>query len=168
MCYFPLLLIVFSSSVPAATGLCLDQEQVIFHCETDRASKWLSVCAANNMEGKEAFLQYRFGTPGKIELVFPEHKHNSINQFRYSHYFRYQVDREELSFDRQGYSYSVFHDYEGDSGPPETFEGVIVTRSGSFEAISEIRCKKPAINRLHTLEAIVPCDRNDDLGGCER
>lgn len=168
MRYFPIFLIVFSDSVPAATSLCRYPEQVIFHCETGRASKGLSVCASDNLADGNAYLQYRFGAPGKIDLTFPEEKRGSIKQFRYGHYFRYQVDRSELTFEIQGYRYSVYHDYEGDNGPPETLEGVTVSRSGSNEPVSEIRCKKPAINRLHLLEPVVPCDPNSELGGCDR
>lgn len=159
-------LVFFSFSALAADGLCLDREQVIFSCKTNKSTKHLSVCASERLDEKDSYVQYRFGKPGNIELKFPTEKKNSISQFRYSHYFRYLVDRAELSFTIKPFHYSVFHNYEGDSGMPETTQGITVSKSDVPGKETEILCSSPASNHLQKLENIVPCDRENSLASC--
>ncbi|WP_020563748.1 hypothetical protein [Methylosarcina fibrata] len=161
-----LALALASVSAKAADGLCLDREQTVFSCITDKSAKWISVCASPALDKKDSYLQYRFGTREKIELQFPADKSNAIAQFKFDHYFRYRVDRSELSFDIGPYRYSVFHDYEGDIEPAETREGVTVSKSGAPENETEILCAKPAVNRLLLLENVVPCDRESATASC--
>jgi hypothetical protein len=167
MRYHFLALALFSASAIAADGLCRDPEQTIFSCTTDKSSKMLSVCASSTLDNADSYIQYRFGTPKKIELKFPAGQKNSIPQFKFAHYFRYRVDRIELSFSAGPYRYDVFHFYEGDVEPPETREGVTVSKAGAQENDIDILCEKPAINHLHLLEDIVPCDRESALASCE-
>jgi hypothetical protein len=164
-CFFILVLLSFSAI--AADGLCLDREQTVFSCTTDRASKLISVCASPALDKKDSYLQYRFGTREKIELQFPAEKNSSIPQFKFEHYFRYRVDRSELSFSIGPYRYAVFHDYEGDLEPAETREGVAVSKSGASENEIEILCVKPAVNHLSRLENIVPCAKENASAICE-
>ncbi|MGZ8189068.1 MAG: hypothetical protein ACXWTN_09945 [Methylosarcina sp.] len=167
MRYRFLALAFFSVSAIAADGLCRNSEQTIFSCITNKSSKLISVCASPTLDKKDSYIQYRFGTREKIELQFPAEKNNSIPQFKFDHYFRYQVDRTELSFSIGPHRYAVFHFYEGDIEPPETREGITVSKSGDLEKETEILCVKPAINHLHLLENIIPCDRESALASCE-
>ncbi|MGR9088832.1 MAG: hypothetical protein ACU841_17450 [Gammaproteobacteria bacterium] len=167
MHYYLLPLALFSSSALAADGLCLDQEQVIFSCQTNKSSKYLSVCASEHLNRSDSYVQYRFGAHDRIELQFPTEKKGSIRQFRYTHYFRFQVERSELSFTIPPYRYAVFHDYEGESGHPETMQGITVSKSAAQGTATTILCLNPAINQLHRLEESVPCDRESPLASCD-
>lgn len=169
MRYRFLALALFSVSAIAADGLCRDLEQTIFSCITNRSSKLISVCASLSptLGKKDSYMQYRFDTREKIELQFPAEKNNSIPQFKFDHYFRYQVDRTELSFSIGPYRYAVFHFYEGDIEPSETREGVAVSKSGAPENEIEILCVKPALNHLSLLENIVPCNKESASANCE-
>lgn len=56
-----------AAQAPAARGsLCASNEVVIFHCGVGR--KMVSVCGGRR---PAPHAQYRFGTPGDIELAFP-------------------------------------------------------------------------------------------------
>lgn len=164
-CFFALALV--SGSAMASEHLCHNSEQTIFSCTTNKSSKLISVCASSALDKKDSYIQYRFGTRDKIELQFPAKKNNSIPQFKFDHYFRYQVDRTELSFSTGPYRYAVFHFYEGDIEPSETKEGVTVSKSDAPENEIEILCMKPALNHLSLLENIVPCDPESVSANCE-
>ena len=76
---------------------------------------------------ERGYLQYRFGLPGKIELQYPEQREQSQRAFKYSHYFRAQVDMTEISFSREGHEYAIFDDYNGEEKPPRHEQGVKIT-----------------------------------------
>jgi hypothetical protein len=59
-----------SASAYAAPTLCLNNEQDIFSCHT-ATKKIISVCASKDLAPDHGYLQYRFGTPGKIEVSVP-------------------------------------------------------------------------------------------------
>lgn len=166
MRYNILLMVLVLGNALAEDGLCLNHEQTVFSCRTRQASKYVSVCASKPLEKPDGYLQYRFGSRQKVELEYPSEKTGSIDRFRYSHYFRYQVDRTELTFRIGAYRYSIFSDYEGDAGIPETSQGVTVSKTGSVNTETEILCQKAADNNLQVLENRVPCDRESAPAGC--
>lgn len=151
----------------AETTLCRADEQVLFHCRIERSSKQLSMCGSSKLTAKAGYLQYRFGTPDKIELAFPKDAAQSQLQFRLAHYFRYQVDRSELSFDNAGYRYTLFADYEGEVKPATKTAGVTISQAD--KQLHELSCAKSFTNRLATLDEVVPCDADNALSmGCGR
>lgn len=71
----------------AAQTLCRPGETDHFSCPA-RGGKIISVCS-NIADGRiddGSWLQYRFGKPGKPELVFPAEKKDSLSRFA-GHYF---------------------------------------------------------------------------------
>ncbi len=71
--------------------LCQPDEQVYFSCPVKKsnlgpggAGKTVSLCASQTLSAKEGYLQYRFGTPGRIELSYPEQRQGSQQQFLFS------------------------------------------------------------------------------------
>lgn len=50
-------------------SLCTSGEKVVFTCKLK--AKTASLCASNAAAGSEPALQYRFGTPRRVELRFP-------------------------------------------------------------------------------------------------
>lgn len=53
----------------AAPTLCAANERVLFSCST--GAHTASICASKVLS-KDAAMQYRFGKPGSLELVYPE------------------------------------------------------------------------------------------------
>ncbi|MFW9079793.1 hypothetical protein ACOI9X_11000 [Pseudomonas sp. P2757] len=51
--------------------LCSDDEDIYFSCPLT-GGKTVSVCASGNSKPSAGFVQYRYGVPGKIEMVFPK------------------------------------------------------------------------------------------------
>jgi len=115
-----------STSLPGRS-LCDKGEKIVFSCQLKRPAKIVSLCSSPVLTKDRGYLQYRFGLPGKIELVFPEQRDHSQQSFQYKHYFRYQVDMTQISFTSGSYTYSVFDDYNGEEKPAKSQQGVAVT-----------------------------------------
>ena len=117
-------------------SLCGKGEKVVFSCSVKGSSRIVSLCSSIKLTKTEGYLQYRFGLPGKIELEYPKERAGSLKQFEYSHYFRAQVDRTTISFSVNGYSYSIFDNYEGEEKPIVWDEGLTVTSPDSKKDVT--------------------------------
>ena len=124
---------------PRAVSLCDSTEQIIFSCTTKPAGKLVSLCASKDLTKDKGYLQYRFGLPNKIELEFPQKREQTQQSFKYSHYFRAQVDQTEISFTSNGYQYSIVDDYNGEERPARTSQGVRVTPPNGKEVTLSCR-----------------------------
>lgn len=68
-------------------------------------------------EEKQEYLVYRFGAPEQVEFEFPKDLKDSWNQFIYTHYFRgggpsnEGIDLIHLSFQNDGYQYTIYEEY---------------------------------------------------------
>jgi hypothetical protein len=58
-----------SASAYAAPTLCLADEAKVFNCTAGK--KVISVCSTKDLAADRGYLQYRFGSPGKVELTIP-------------------------------------------------------------------------------------------------
>ena len=125
------------------TSLCAKDEKVIFSCPLKRSTKIVSLCSSRKLTKDAGYLQYRFGLPAKIELEFPDNRADSIKVFKYSHYFRAKVDYTEVSFSRNGYTYSVFDDYNGEEKPAVSEQGLTVTTESSKKEVKYLCRLKP-------------------------
>ncbi|WAC71412.1 hypothetical protein OU995_17710 [Roseateles sp. SL47] len=135
-------------------GLCKADETVYFACPTTK-SRWISLC------GAPGALQYRFGRTTKIELAFPDQASDGPSQFRYADYFRQQVTRTEVSFEREGADYAVYVYQEGN----QRTAGVRVTTREGKEV--DVACQGPVLSQLGQLQSAIPCDRESALTGGE-
>ena len=78
----PLLWIVLAlceSDVLAQTSLCQADEVNFDSCVI--GGKVASFCASKKMTEKSGYLQYRFGTPEKVKMVFPVVRRNPAGLF---------------------------------------------------------------------------------------
>lgn len=50
---------------------CKEDEDIYFSCSLS-GSKIVSVCASGNTDPGTGYIQYRHGTPGNIEMTYPE------------------------------------------------------------------------------------------------
>jgi hypothetical protein len=144
-------------------SLCRTEEQIIFSCTVDPGARIVSLCASGALDHRRGYVQYHFGKPGAVELQFPQARANTQIAFRYAHYFRGQIDRTEVSFDNQGYRYTVFDYYEGDIRPLTAVAGVRVTKLGARQPETELRCRDQALSKLGRLETVIARDPDNPL-----
>lgn len=128
--------VVDASLVQPRTSLCGKNEKVIFTCPVKPANKIVSLCASMPVTKTDGYLQYRFGTPARIELEFPKERAGSQKAFDYNHYFRAQVDLTEISFSIDGYGYTLFDNYNGEEKPAISEQGVTVTRPNAQKDVT--------------------------------
>ena len=140
-----------STESTASNGLCSKTETPFFVCQTSNG-RLISLC-----EVQPNFVQYRYGTNKRIELNYPKSKKEG--DLLYAQYSRYQSDKYEVSFDKNGVTYSVFDYTEGKN----KISGVRVTLEDGTER--EIICKKVIASRMNELKKILPCDSDNALNG---
>lgn len=80
-----------ASASQDASTLCTADEYQYFSCRIDGSSKVVSLCGnidfsdasrlAVDSENHSVYLQYRFGTPGHIDMLYPKTKGNSFKKF---------------------------------------------------------------------------------------
>ena len=96
------------SLVVVPANLCREAEQIVFSCQIKGSDKILSVCAAQNLDRENGYLQYRFGTNKEVELEFPGDIRDSQKAFQYSRYTRPLVTYLRLSFQENNYTFTVY------------------------------------------------------------
>jgi hypothetical protein len=143
----------WGQSAARPIGLCTANETSYFSCQTARA-QWISLCGE-----PDGLVQYRFGKLGKIELRFPAGDDRK-QTLRFSHYFRYQVDRFEVTFEIAGVDYAVFDSTEG----ARRERGVSVTKPNQPDV--SLKCVGRGQSRMIDLEPLLPCDPDNALSSC--
>ncbi|MDD4882285.1 MAG: hypothetical protein PHX10_11965 [Gallionellaceae bacterium] len=141
-----------ANGTPTAS-LCDKGETVYFACQIMNMKR-INLCGSLPQN-----LQYRFGTPTRVELRYPENAEEGPKALRLAHYARYQTDRIEVSFQNGGADYALF-DYFEDN---HRRAGVRVTTADGRER--EILCTGSIAGRLGALEASLPCDADNALNG---
>jgi hypothetical protein len=71
------------------------------------SKKTASVCASTNLTSTEGYLQYRFGTKEKLELVYPSTKKSTQELFYWREFRFYQGSIRELTFKSGEYYYTL-------------------------------------------------------------
>jgi hypothetical protein len=142
----------------APKSLCSKTEQTIWSCTTTK-NKIASVCAAKGLTSESGYLQYRFGTTGKVELELPQNRAGSQSFFKYSRYTRPLVTMLQLSFKNSDYTYEIHDDDNSEEKPPIHSASIDISKSGS-EKTSSIVCRNPTAGSLMKLEDIVPKDED--------
>ena len=133
-------------------SLCRAGEQTIWTCTTVK-NKVASVCASKDLAEETGYVQYRFGSPGKIELEYPKEREGSAQKFKYSRYTRPLVTMLTLEFEHQGVMYEIHDDDNYEEKPPVRAASIDIAdgvRSASVE------CRQPVSGSLMKLETIVP------------
>jgi hypothetical protein len=144
-------------------SLCAKDERILFSCTIKGAGKHpakiASLCSSRDIDKERGYLQYRFGSPDKVELEFPKDRQGTQQQFRYSHYFRYQIDLTEITFQIDIYEYSVFDTYNGEAKPAVAEQGVNVTTPGKNRDTTFV-CRSKAKTDYRTLQDVLPHDQD--------
>ena len=134
-----------------SSTLCRADETVWFSCRVGTA-KIVSLC------GTRDTLQYRFGTAQHLELRHPAAPSTGHTAFRWAGYTRYQTNRTEVRFSRQGVDYILFDHMEN------------MRRDTGVEVASATRlpCLGGLQSQLGKLKDKLPCDEDSalNLGAC--
>ena len=103
---------LLSSFAPAALSQthCSAAERSIFSCEIGR--KVLSLCSSPDLDDTKGWLQYRFGTLDKLDLVFPEGREHPKKHFRSLRNYSSveQALIQELGFKKGNTGYTVYRE----------------------------------------------------------
>ena len=99
-------------------AFALDCSDPLFTCESERASKYISICATEVQPGsKWEDIQYRFGAENqKPELVFPADASKGASMMYFSHVKRGSDYRVSVRFSIGSYTYRVLHHGPRSSG----------------------------------------------------
>ena len=150
---------LFNPGPSQKVSLCTQGEKVFFNCSVKRSAKLVSLCASGDVSKTRGYVQYRFGTPDKVELEYPAEKAGSQEKFEYHHYFRAQVDETEISFSSGGFKYSIFDDYNGEMKPAASSQGVRVEAASTGKE-STLECQGKAKTSYGELDQILPVREN--------
>ena len=137
-----LALLASTASKAATPGtLCSPNEEVIFSCKTTRA-KIVSVCASPSLADSGGYIQYRFGTADKPELIYPSAKRNPRQHFTSGTLTYSGGGGAYIQFRNGAYNYIVFtgigRGWEKDGGGVE--------KAG--HRLSEIKCANRAQSEI--------------------
>lgn len=90
-------------------NLCVGEELPIFSCVLQRTKKIVSLCASEDLDNNNGYLQFRYGkSETSIDLRFPKARTHPRKHFKY---FFEEVPRGEtsaISFHIGSYRYSLF------------------------------------------------------------
>src|SRR5215217_5606752 len=104
------------TTVFKSKSLCQTDEQTIWTCSTVK-NKTASICASKDLAEDKGYMQYRFGSAGKIELEFPKERRDSAQKFKYSRYTRPLVTMLTLEFENDGVVYEIHDDDNAEEKP---------------------------------------------------
>jgi hypothetical protein len=100
---------------------CTPGEINYFTCNVKGSDKLVSVCgnqfrSHDNPDGQindDAWLQYRFGRPGQVELIYPAAKTPLIKKFSGEYILANDIRLYSLTFFNHGFSYEIefVHDW---------------------------------------------------------
>lgn len=125
----------------AETGLCQPGEDVIFQCSAGR--EMVAVCAGQAGAGT-SYVQYRFGSPGNIELAYPAERRGGPGTLKWARTGYSGGGEAQIGFTNGGHQYVVYSRVvrtgfgaDGQNNPQEE-AGLFVKKDGKL--VSEKKC----------------------------
>lgn len=111
--------------------LCEPDEKLIFGCEIK--DKLISICSSKELSKTTGYAQYRFGNPGKIELLYPNSKIPPQSVFFLSSTAYSGGGANIIRFNNSGHEYLIFDsmirtNFAPDEPNDPEFKAGIVTR----------------------------------------
>lgn len=86
--------------------LCKSQEDVYFSCPLN-GGKIVSVCAFKNDRPSSGYVQYRYGAPEKIELIYPQKENSPKGRFFIVNASEGSVSKDIIKFKNGKYTYII-------------------------------------------------------------
>jgi hypothetical protein len=128
-----LVLVLTAVAAPAAAAgkavtLCKPDERVVFSCGA--GARYASVCASQDISKSQGTMQYRFGSPNKLELVYPATPGKPAENFKGGSLMFSGGGGAFLRFSNGPYEYTVFSAIGkwGANGEPLDEEGVAIRK----------------------------------------
>lgn len=88
-------------SMAASESLCSTDEEIIFTCKAKR--KTFEICASRDLSAKAGYMQYRAGSNGNVQFVYPRQRVPPAGWFRFSLLAR----AAQLSFQKGEFTYEI-------------------------------------------------------------
>jgi hypothetical protein len=124
------------SSTAFAANLCEGKEEVIVSFQLQKSNKTASLCQGEAF----AYLVYRFGTKGKVELRYPaELNSKSWDKFEFSSYSRYggktndAKSMNDITFTNEDVDYSISENW--DFRKDSYYLGIMVNRGDEWREL---------------------------------
>lgn len=158
--------VVLRATATFAQKICEAEEAPLFMCETNRAGKYIGICAVEETPGKTwSAVQYRYGDPENAELVFPPDGADGARRLYFSHVVRgghmYHVS---VRFRSAGFTYRVYSDGDSASDPPGDGRAGVTVTTAAGKTIADIKCiERPTLFAPY-LHDLLACDRENPDG----
>ncbi len=149
-----------TSSPVSSPSLCHSGEQIYLSCTVEKGAKQLALCGRgdDSRATPDNYLQYRYGTKNRIELLYPVVRSESIAKFEQHTIYQKtaRTSAYEIHF-RNGQFEYVVYSYQHPAGDDErdgyiSDAGVRVARDG--KALADIRCETSTIDQLIQFERL--------------
>lgn len=127
------LLLAPAAGMTDDTGLCAPREKIWFNARVAESGQLVSVCGAEIVNDEVAWVQFRMGVPGKIELAYPKQRNGSAQAFTFRRYTRYRTTYLKLGFRIGDRDYAILEYDVSDESPPYLLE--LRIRRASDEAV---------------------------------
>jgi hypothetical protein len=131
---FVLSLLLVCQTAYAEESLCSGHEKIVFSCHVGR--KIISLCRAQKAPQD---LTYRYGTPGHLELAYPDPKINEQRKFYTSSSPLFGGEVTYLAFRRGVYEYRIYSKIgrmDSDSNQQDRIpmfeDGLVISRNGKL------------------------------------
>lgn len=115
-----------SLSMAASTSLCSADEEIIFSCKAKR--KTFEICASRDLSATAGYMQYRAGSNGKVQFVYPSQRVSPVGKFRFS----LLAKAAQLSFQNGKFTYEITEQLIGKTE--------IWVSQGSGGAVQAVEC----------------------------
>jgi len=158
-----LVLAATAGTVQAAeTGHCGSGETSWFNAAVEGTGKMVSICGSASLDAAGAWLDYRFGKPGNVELQFPGDHANSLSAFTIRRYTRPGTTYLKLDFTNGGYTYAILEGFEAGSDPESTATLRVRRNSDGMDVASfDLRLLTDPLNMMR-FEDKVPTEPFDE------
>jgi hypothetical protein len=144
---------VLAVAAPASAGaktatLCAPEEMVIFSCSA--GPRTASICASSGLSKDHGTMQYRFGSPGKLELAYPATPAKAAVDFKGGWMAFSGGGGAFLRFSNGPFEYTIFSATGkwGPNGAARDEEGVAIRKEGKEFSNFVCRSFDPVVGEL--------------------
>ena len=142
-------------AVAATATHCDTAERVVFSCTISGSKKVASLCEDPGRLDEVTSLQYRFGTLGRTEMIYPKLKRGSLEKF-FAHFESHPaLSMREIWFTNGSYEYLVAS--EGKIRD-KTHNHIVVYKDS--RPLTRLQCAHTLVNDLDYLGGRIPDANN--------
>jgi len=138
------LLPMLLSNQTHAESLCNSREVLYYSCKTAGTKKLVSLCGSDLTDPKGFWLQYRFGSLGQLELVYPQNRGETKPLFADSGFDVFHMWRKggwdsEVSFKTHGWSYTIVSWMPVENEMNRT-DGILISKNRAGGPTTLLKC----------------------------